>query len=54
MPEAPYLSVEQRLLILAEAIMSQKFEPDRDRIRNLLVEAAETIVQLRNLTATSR
>ena len=41
------LSIEQRLLILSEAMQHRQFNMDTDRVRAILVEAAETIRDLR-------
>jgi hypothetical protein len=41
------LSIEQQLLILSEAIQHESFEMDTGRICAILVEAAETILELR-------
>jgi hypothetical protein len=41
------LPIEQRLLVLSEAIREETFERDTERIRRLLIRAAETIIELR-------
>jgi hypothetical protein len=41
------LLIEQQLVALSEAIKHNSFEMDADRIRNLLIEAANTIFNLR-------
>jgi hypothetical protein len=41
------LLIEQQLVALSEAIKHKSFEMDADRIRNLLIEAANTIFNLR-------
>jgi hypothetical protein len=41
------LPIEQRLLVLSEAIREETFERDAERIRGLLIRAAETIIELR-------
>jgi hypothetical protein len=41
------LPIEQRLLGLSEAIREETFERDTERIRRLLIRAAETIIELR-------
>jgi hypothetical protein len=41
------LSIEQRLLILSEAMQHRQFNMDTDRVRAMLVEAADTIRDLR-------
>jgi hypothetical protein len=42
------LSIEQRLLILSEAIKHESFEMDAKRVSAILDEAAETIWKLRS------
>ena len=41
------LPIEQKLLILAAAMQHENFVEDTEKILSLLVEAAETIIELR-------
>jgi hypothetical protein len=41
------LLIEQQLVALSEAIKHKSFEMDAERIRSLLIEAANTIFNLR-------
>jgi hypothetical protein len=41
------LLIEQQLVALSETIRHKSFEMDAERIRNLLIEAANTIFNLR-------
>jgi hypothetical protein len=41
------LPIEQKLLILATAMQHENFVEDTEKILSLLVEAAETIIELR-------
>jgi hypothetical protein len=42
------LSVEHRLLVLASAIQEQGFREDTEKICDLLIQAADTITELRS------
>ena len=46
------LLIEQQLVALSEAIKHKSFEMDAERIRNLLLEAVNTIFNLRRGTKT--
>jgi hypothetical protein len=40
-------NIEQRLLVLATAMREERFTEDTEKIRALLIEAANTIIELR-------
>ena len=54
MPVTNTLRIEQQLMILSGAIADQHFEMDTERVRAILIAAAEAISDLRRNGAPAR
>ena len=48
------LLIERRLLVLSESIKHESFEMDAEKIRSLLLEAVDTIFDLRRVKRIAR